>query len=50
MAKQTYPKVPWRTDKDPIAGHPRAYEGFDVKHEWYTKQSPEGSYRSIVKW
>ncbi len=50
MAKQTYPKVPWRTDKDPIAGHPRAYEGFDVKHEWYTKESPEGSYRSIFKW
>lgn len=49
MAKNTYPKIPWRTEKDAIAGHPRTYEG-DFNPEWYTKEAPKGSYRSIFKW
>lgn len=48
MANKKYPKVPWRTADDPIAGHPRKYEGYSP--DWYTKRAPEGSYRSIFKW
>lgn len=47
MAKK-YPKIPWRTVNDPIAGHPRNYEGFNP--DWYTSAAPEDTYRSIFKW
>ena len=49
MSKNSYPKVPWRTVKDPIAGHPRTYEN-GIKLDWYTTEAPAGSYRSIFKW
>lgn len=44
-----YPKLPWRTADQPIAGHPRVYKS-GITHDWYTTPSPAGSYRSIFKW
>ncbi len=49
MEKKGYPQRPWKTFDDPIAGHPRTYKnGFNL--DWYTQESPKGSYRSIFKW
>lgn len=49
MGKKSYPEVPWRTFEDPIAGHPRTYKnGIDL--DWYMKDAPKGSWRSIFKW
>lgn len=47
MAK--YPERPWKTVDDPIAGHPRTYTN-GVNIDWYTAESPKGSYRAIFKW
>lgn len=49
MSKNSYPKVPWKTIDDPIAGHPRTYEN-GINLNWYMKDAPAGSYRSIFKW
>lgn len=49
MPNNKYPKVPWRTVEDDIAGHPREYAG-EYCPDWYTETSPEGTYRSIFKW
>ena len=48
MSKR-YPPVPWRTVNDPIAGHPRHYKN-GIELDWYDKEPPKGSYRSIFKW
>ncbi|MEG1509515.1 MAG: FAD-binding oxidoreductase [Clostridia bacterium] len=48
MSNKKYPPVPWRTVNDPIAGHPRTYEGYNP--DWFTKESPSGTYRAIFKW
>ncbi len=45
----TYPKVSWRTFDDPIAGHARIYKD-NPQYNWYTEESPKGSYRSVFKW
>ncbi len=49
MAKK-YPKIPWRTINDPIAGHPREYKNDYTDIPWYTQESPKESYRAIFKW
>ncbi len=49
MSKKSYPGVPWRTINDQIAGHPRNYEN-GINLDWYMKDAPKGSYRSIFKW
>lgn len=49
MAKK-FPKIPWRTVNDPIAGHPRTYKDSKYNLDWFTAVSPENSYRSIFKW
>ncbi|MFA6867478.1 MAG: FAD-binding oxidoreductase [Clostridia bacterium] len=49
MADKKYPNIPWKTINDPIAGHPREYKnGYNI--DWYTNESPKGTYRSIFKW